>query len=1798
MAVMRSSVRQVFVRVSRGMCRPSSLASSSSQRVLVACVAMAFAKASLLVEQPFQVAQAGFCIGDQREYQRCADNPVCGGCIPVNCSWGNWNNWASMGRCYGLCQRSRSVSTANNECGRPCDGAAVETKACLQHEDWLSCTNPRVDCHFSAWSNWGSCSGSPLGQSLRSREVEAVPSIGGALCLGSFKETRFCFTGTRNRDCEFTSWTEWAICSKSCGGGASSRIRTVATQAAGVGKRCSGAQMEQKSCETQLCNTFSKDCEVESWSVWAGCDAQSPTLRTRTRKTTPLFNTGIPCSDAIKQVESCHVGKPQDLLIDCQLTQWSSWQACDVSCGGGQSFRHRAVGHEAETCAACPHRSMNMTKSCNEQICPSEHPQKDCLLGDWADWSQCSSACGTGVRTTERVVSRFLVDDGESCSGTLKVVSGCIVECEKVDCEWGSWDAWTVCSRTCGGGTSSRHRSVKEFPKRGGKPCEPLRKGEITVCATQRCEVCVDGRWSAWSSWGHCSSSCDGGVVFRQRVMQTRATACGTPATGLSEEYRACDGLPPCVEAVDCKLNHWTQWGACSSSCFGMRERSRNIANYHKGTGKTCVNETLMELRPCNPSDGEVPSSKCVGLSDEVSDCVFSEWTTWSTCPVSCGGAQSSRSRTIVVPARNGISDGTHLVPMLNFSNVVCNNLGGVGPDTDCDGLRIRHVTTFKKRSVDLYVSADASYIAESANEIGSINGGKMLRVNIQGPLSTQLTFAFFDSETKSPVTLDRIVFSVVDLDGVRLSVQNTLYHQRFSLDDATEVSVDKQVDKLEFWSSEVSGEAADVPENPLKLTPSQRRNVVELVFENSQQFTLGLLSKGGRSVLFTGPTELTCEDPEECRMQTACVGVTEATRACADHVCPGDCIDCTWGMWSEWGGCQKCGGEQTRTRSILTIGNSCGMRCQPGHAKEVMSCPSDSCSSQGYWCVWGDWSTIFPCMSHCSGAETRLRSLSAVAQQPESYVYELSKTSSTCFGQQTLAVACTDPTGLCTDHCNPVPCLFSEWHEWETPTCLGLSERVRTIQQINNECGKPCEGPLIETQKVDNVCDKQVPCVISDWSEWTSCNGTNGLPRPTQAYRGREVTQNPRNGAPSCEGNLREVRVCADEPPQDCQVSSWSNWLPCSETCGGGYRLRHREPSSVAHGGKPCQTVLQELQSCNEACCLVKSTDCVLSAWADWSDCQVDVMKYRTRSFETEASDGGTGCVGNLKEAYPCGQERQDCVMSDWMAFSPCSKTCGGGQMTVNRKQLKYAKNGGKICPFSILGQRPCNTQTCHDSTDCAVSDWAPWTVCSSTCGLGQTARSRDVVTFPTGLGKGCDMNLTEVNDCTTTPCDVTNCIWNTWSSWTACTQTCDGGHRERARGILHPAKKGGLPCAASDMRQVEGCNMKPCNEMNCIDGEWDEWTHWGDCSRTCEGGLHFRKRVVFSHANHCGKEVIGNAREAKGCNLGMRCAQARDCTFREWEAWGSCVRFNSESCQGRRTRYREVDQAGVFPGNMCDGIVDETTECRVPEYPELGIVCPNITDVVDCQLSEWSSWSVCASSCGSGNTFRNRNVTVPPLNNGRRCEGVMREVKECALSQECPKNEPRDCVWGDWDEWSVCGGCGKERLRSRQVEVMPAFGGKGCAELATQEIGSCQHVCRKNEGRDPKGEMVWCSWKMWSDWSSCSSSCGEAQRRRERSLTIVADPDLQKGQQPFSRLFDTESVEREYMELQQRANQLRNQRAQELVMGFASGAVLLIALITLPKLFGRRFRRTREFSRDTVYDSLRHAGGEAPVE
>ncbi|XP_053079409.1 A disintegrin and metalloproteinase with thrombospondin motifs 7 isoform X1 [Acinonyx jubatus] len=248
--------------------------------------------------------------------------------------------------------------------------------------------------------------------------------------------------------------------------------------------------------------------------------------------------------------------------------------------------------------------------SANGSIIPEAQPDPPSLAvhlppagnASWevGNWSECSTTCGLGAVWRPVRCSSGREDD---CAPEGRPQPA--RHCHLRPCA--AWHAgnWSKCSRSCGGGSSTRDvqcvdtqdlRPLRPFHCQPGPAMPPARR----PCGAQPC--------LSWyvSSWRECSEACGGGE-------QRRLVTC--PEPGLCEEAlrpnstRSCN-TQPCTKWVV------GPWGQCSAPCGGgVQRRLVRCVNTQTGLPEEdsdqCGHEAWPESsRPCGTQDcelGEAP---------------------------------------------------------------------------------------------------------------------------------------------------------------------------------------------------------------------------------------------------------------------------------------------------------------------------------------------------------------------------------------------------------------------------------------------------------------------------------------------------------------------------------------------------------------------------------------------------------------------------------------------------------------------------------------------------------------------------------------------------------------------------------------------------------------------------------------------------------------------------------------------------------------------------------------------------------------------------------------------------------------------------------------------------------------------------------------------------------------------------------------------------------------------------------------------------------------------------------------
>ncbi|XP_071138997.1 A disintegrin and metalloproteinase with thrombospondin motifs adt-1-like isoform X3 [Mytilus edulis] len=546
----------------------------------------------------------------------------CTGEYGVNGNWGYWSTWSS---CNPTCGSGTRIRTRRCDSPYPAFGGSSCTGDSRKSQTCTGTFCP-VNGNWGSWLGWTICSSScDSGYQTRSRLCNSpIPSSNGAYCNGKSFEVFNCSTAMCTVNGNWGSWSDWTICSSSCDAGHQTRSRICNNPVpSSNGAYCNGKSFEVLNCSIAKCTV---NGNWGSWSDWTVCSSSCDSgHQTRSR----LCNNPVPsssgsyCNGESFGVLNCSIAR---CAVDGSWGGWSMWSDCNATCDGGVQKRTRTCNNPYPSAGGSPCSGMaDQILICAESDCP--------VLGAWSEWgvwSLCSTSCGSGNRTRNRLCENPPPSNGgEYCNGKTLDSDTCNTHECPINGNWGSWSDWTVCSSSCDSGHQTRSRLCNEpAPSLNGAYCNG-NSFEVLNCSIAMCTV--NGNWGSWSDWTVCSSSCDYGH-------QTRSRLCNNPAPSSNGVY--CNGKP--FEVLNCNLTkctvdgswgEWSMWSECNATCGGgVQKRTRYCNNPYPAAG----------------------GSACSGIAGQILICAevncpvigaWSEWGVWSLCSASCGTGNRTRGR-------------------------------------------------------------------------------------------------------------------------------------------------------------------------------------------------------------------------------------------------------------------------------------------------------------------------------------------------------------------------------------------------------------------------------------------------------------------------------------------------------------------------------------------------------------------------------------------------------------------------------------------------------------------------------------------------------------------------------------------------------------------------------------------------------------------------------------------------------------------------------------------------------------------------------------------------------------------------------------------------------------------------------------------------------------------------------------------------------------------------------------------------------------------------------------------------
>ncbi|XP_057259416.1 adhesion G protein-coupled receptor B2 isoform X5 [Pezoporus wallicus] len=204
------------------------------------------------------------------------------------------------------------------------------------------------------WSQWSVCS-LTCGQGSQVRTRSCVSSPYGTLCSGLLRETRTCNnTATCPVEGQWLEWGAWSRCSVTCANGTQQRTRKCSVSAHGWAE-CHGAHADARECSNPTCPTDSK---WGPWNHWSLCSKTCDTgWQRRFRMCEGTGMQGYPCEGSGEEVKTCNEKKCPAYHEMCKdenvmLMTWKKTAAGEIIYN---KCPPNATGSASRRCLLSPH---------------------------------------------------------------------------------------------------------------------------------------------------------------------------------------------------------------------------------------------------------------------------------------------------------------------------------------------------------------------------------------------------------------------------------------------------------------------------------------------------------------------------------------------------------------------------------------------------------------------------------------------------------------------------------------------------------------------------------------------------------------------------------------------------------------------------------------------------------------------------------------------------------------------------------------------------------------------------------------------------------------------------------------------------------------------------------------------------------------------------------------------------------------------------------------------------------------------------------------------------------------------------------------------------------------------------------------------------------------------------------------------------------------------------------------------------------------------------------------------------
>ncbi|CAH8461605.1 unnamed protein product [Schistosoma turkestanicum] len=271
----------------------------------------------------------------------------------------------------------------------------------------------------------------------------------------------------------------------------------------------------------------------------------------------------------------------------------------------------------------------------------------------------------------------------------------------------------------------------------------------------------------------------------------------------------------------------------------------------------------------------------------------------------------------------------------------------------------------------------------------------------------------------------------------------------------------------------------------------------------------------------------------------------------------------------------------------------------------------------------------------------------------------------------------------------------------------------------------------------------------------------------------------------------------------------------------------------------------------------------------------------------------------------------------------------------------------------------------------------------------------------------------------------------------------------RTRYRWCSNPSPVGNTYKCHGPDKEIEICTKEfgRCSEQTTPVIGWTSWSQWTTCTVSCNGGKQFRRRICkYNNGLRDGNVekftlddvklllkdqssnikqpmCIGKAFEERECNTNPCSATKITSAWSEWYITGGSI--EKENIQ---RQYRVECSAKLPESDSFQVQIDTQTRICKTDKDSYEVHCEDLDKLFENDekflpvLSEtinndWSSWSECSQPCGGGRRYRKRIKPYLLRNTKDKLTKKDYEIEhELCNLQSCTG------YWSCWSEWSKC--------------------------------------------------------------------------------------------------------------------------------------------------------------------------------